>query len=82
MSAEEQTFRYFHSLSVSIFCPAPQEGADRPKLMSLALHDRFTGRPGRITGLVKFLDRITACDHVWICTRHQIAEHWRQVHPS
>jgi hypothetical protein len=43
--------------------------------------ERSTGRPGRITGLVKFLDRITACDHVWICTR-QIAEHWRQVHPS
>jgi allantoinase len=59
-----------------------EECADHPKLMSLALHDRFTGRPGRITGLVKFLDRITACDHVWICTRHQIAEHWRQVHPS
>ena len=35
-----------------------EEGADHPKLMSLALHDRLTGRPGRITGPVKLLDRI------------------------
>jgi len=44
------------------------EGADRPKLMSLALHDRLIGRPGRITGLVSFLDHIAGRDRVWICT--------------
>ena len=38
--------------------------------------------PGRITGLVKFLDRITARDRVWICTGRQIGEHWRQVDPG
>jgi peptidoglycan/xylan/chitin deacetylase (PgdA/CDA1 family) len=59
-----------------------EEGAEHPKLMSLALHDRLTGRPGRITGIVKFLDHITTRDHVWICTGHQIAEHWRRVHPG
>ena len=58
------------------------EGADHPKLMSLALHDRLTGRPGRITGLVKFLDHVTARDRVWICTGRDIAEHWRRVHPG
>ena len=42
------------------------EGADHPKMMSLALHDRLTGRPGRITGLVKFLDHVTARDRVWM----------------
>ena len=50
-----------------------EEGADHPKLMSLALHDRLTGRPGRITGLIKFLDRITARDRVWICTPNRRA---------
>ena len=59
-----------------------EEGAEHPKLMSLALHDRLTGRPGRITGLVKFLDHIVARDRVWICTGREIAEHWRQVHPG
>jgi peptidoglycan/xylan/chitin deacetylase (PgdA/CDA1 family) len=42
------------------------EGAERPKLMSLAVHDRLIGRPGRIAGLVKFLDHVTARDRVWI----------------
>ncbi len=54
------------------------EGAERPKLMSLAVHDRLIGRPGRITGLVKFLEHITARERVWICTGRDIAEHWRQ----
>src|SRR5438270_487794 len=58
------------------------EGADRPKLMSLALHDRLIGRPGRIIGLVKFLDHIAGRDRVWICTGRDIAEHWRRVHPG
>jgi peptidoglycan/xylan/chitin deacetylase (PgdA/CDA1 family) len=59
-----------------------EEGADHPKLMSLALHDRLTGRPGRITGLVKFLEHVTARDRVWICTGREIAEHWRRIHPG
>jgi peptidoglycan/xylan/chitin deacetylase (PgdA/CDA1 family) len=59
-----------------------QEGAEHPKLMSLALHDRLTGRPGRITGLIKFLDHVTARERVWICTGREIAEHWRHIHPA
>ena len=58
------------------------EGADKPKLMSLALHDRLIGRPGRITGLARFLDHIAARDRAWICTGRAIAEHWRRVHPG
>ena len=57
------------------------EGADKPKLMSLAVHDRIIGRPGRITGLVRFLDHIAGRDKVWIATGRDIAEHWRRVHP-
>jgi peptidoglycan/xylan/chitin deacetylase (PgdA/CDA1 family) len=58
-----------------------QEGAEQPKLMSLALHDRLIGRPGRTAGLVRFLDHIAGRDHVWICTGRDIAEHWRRVDP-
>jgi peptidoglycan/xylan/chitin deacetylase (PgdA/CDA1 family) len=58
------------------------EGAEHPKMMSLAVHDRLIGRPGRITGLVKFLDWIATRDRVWICTGREIAEHWRRVHPG
>jgi peptidoglycan/xylan/chitin deacetylase (PgdA/CDA1 family) len=57
------------------------EGAEQPKLMSVALHDRLIGRPSRFAGLVKFLDHIAARDRVWICTGRAIAEHWRRVHP-
>jgi len=59
-----------------------EEGAEYPKLMSLALHDRLTGRPGRFAGLVKFLDHVVARERVWICTGREIAEHWRRVHPA
>ena len=58
------------------------EGADRPKLMSLALHDRLIGRPGRITGLVRFLEHVRRHDKVWVATGQQIAEHWMRVHPA
>jgi peptidoglycan/xylan/chitin deacetylase (PgdA/CDA1 family) len=57
------------------------EGATRPKLMSLALHDRLIGRPGRVTGLVRFLEHVRAHDKVWVATGREIAEHWRRVHP-
>jgi hypothetical protein len=50
--------------------------------MSLAVHDRLIGRPGRITGLVEFLDYITTRDRVWICTARDIAAHCRRVHPG
>jgi peptidoglycan/xylan/chitin deacetylase (PgdA/CDA1 family) len=59
-----------------------EEGAEHPKLMSLALHDRLTGRPGRFAGLVRFLDHVLARERVWICTGREIAEHWRRVHPA
>jgi peptidoglycan/xylan/chitin deacetylase (PgdA/CDA1 family) len=57
------------------------EGLTRPKLMSLALHDRIIGRPGRVTGLVKFLEHVRRHDKVWVATGRDIAEHWRSVHP-
>jgi len=58
-----------------------EEGAERPKIISVALHDRLIGRPAKAVGLIKFLDHVRRYDRVWICTGRDIAEHWRRTHP-
>ena len=58
-----------------------EEGAEHPKIMSIALHDRLIGRPARAAGLIKFLDYATKRDRVWFCTGREIAEHWLRRHP-
>lgn len=57
------------------------EGQERPKMMSIGLHCRLIGRPGRFAALQKFLDHIQSHDKVWICRRVDIARHWHQTHP-
>jgi peptidoglycan/xylan/chitin deacetylase (PgdA/CDA1 family) len=52
-----------------------------PKMMSVGLHTRLVGRPGRIAGLARFLDHVQRHDKVWICRRADIARHWHAVHP-
>jgi allantoinase len=58
-----------------------EEGAEIPKIMSVALHDRLTGRPARAVGLIKFLEHARRRDRVWFCTGRDVAEHWRRAHP-
>jgi len=57
------------------------EGETEPKMMSLGLHDRLIGRPGRAAGLARFLDYVLNHDRVWICTGAEIARHWIETHP-
>lgn len=57
------------------------EGADRPKMLSVGLHCRLVGRPGRIAGLQRFLDHVQRHDKVWLCRRLDIAKHWREKFP-
>lgn len=57
------------------------EGEHTPKMMSVGLHCRLAGRPGRFAALQRFLDYIQRHDHVWIPTRAAIAHHWIQRHP-
>ncbi len=71
----------FASYMIDCFEVLFQEGQDQPKMMSLAIHDRIIGRPGRVTGLIRFLDHIRSRDRVWVATGQEIAEHWRKVHP-
>jgi allantoinase len=57
------------------------EGDEAPKMMSIGMHCRLLGRPGRITALQRFLDHVATHDRVWVCRRIDIARHWKQVHP-
>ena len=57
------------------------EGARAPKMMSVGLHMRLAGRPGRAAGLARFLDHVLKHDGVWMCRRVDIARHWMATHP-
>ena len=57
-----------------------EEGKTSPKMMSVGLHCRLIGRPGRIQSLKKFLDYVLKFDDVWICKRIDIAKHWIKHH--
>jgi allantoinase len=59
-----------------------EEGTEQPRMMSLGLHLRIIGRPGRISYLDRFLRHITAREDVWIASRIDIARHFAQVCPS
>jgi allantoinase len=58
-----------------------REGKTHPKMMSIGLHTRLAGRPGRAAALERFLDHVLAHDDVWICRRVDIARHWIANHP-
>jgi putative urate catabolism protein len=59
-----------------------EEGAQAPKMMSVGLHCRLAGRPGRAAGLTRFLDHIEKFDRVWVASRVDIARHWHREHPA
>jgi allantoinase len=56
--------------------------ADRPRMMSLGLHLRIVGRPGRIGALRRFLDHVAAARGVWVASRREIAEHYARHVPA
>ncbi|MGC8701430.1 MAG: allantoinase PuuE [Thiomonas sp.] len=57
------------------------EGAGVPKMLSIGMHARLLGRPGRIRALQRFLDHVVRFDRVWIARRIDIARHWQAEHP-
>jgi allantoinase len=58
------------------------EGAEVPKMMSIGMHGRLLGRPGRFVALQRFLDHVASHDRVWTCRRIDIARHWKARHPA
>jgi putative urate catabolism protein len=57
------------------------EGETSPRMMSIGMHCRLLGRPGRITALQRFLDHVEKFERVWVCRRVDIARHWKATHP-
>ena len=72
---------YFQFLKDSFDCLYAEGQDGRAKMMSIGLHCRLVGQPGRFQGLRRFIDYIKGFDRVWTPTRLQIAEHWAQRHP-
>jgi len=77
-STAEQFFVYLRDAFDVLYA----EGADAPKMMSVGMHCRLLGRPGRFRALQRFLDHIEGHDRVWVCRRVDIARHWVERHPS
>ncbi|MFN7114689.1 MAG: allantoinase PuuE [Alphaproteobacteria bacterium] len=73
----EQFFSYLKDAFDTLYA----EGATAPKMMSVGLHCRLIGRPGRISGLRKFFEYVRGHKDVWICRRIDIARHWHAHHP-
>ena len=74
----DQFFAYLRDAFDTLY----EEGAEAPKMMSVGLHCRLIGRPGRFLSLRRFLDHIQAHDKVWVCRRIDIARHWHENHPA
>ncbi len=73
----DQFFAYLRDAFDTLY----EEGWERPKMMSVGLHCRLIGRPGRFQSLKRFLDHVLKHDKVWLCRRIDIARHWREHHP-
>ena len=71
----------FYAYLKDTFDTLYEEGADTPKMMSIGLHCRLAGRPGRFAALKRFVDYACGHDNVWFCRRVDIARHWREKFP-
>jgi putative urate catabolism protein len=74
----DQFFTYLKDTFDTLYA----EGETAPKMMSVGLHCRLAGRPGRAAALARFLDYVQSQDRVWICRRLDIARHWHEHHRS
>ncbi len=77
----EDFFVYLRDSFDVLYVEGDPSGQDRPKMLSIGMHCRLLGRPGRIVALQRFLDHVQQHDRVWICRRIDIARHWKQAHP-
>lgn len=73
----EQFFQYLKDAFDVLYA----EGETAPKMLSIGMHCRILGRPGRFKALQRFLDYVQSHDRVWICRRNDIAKHWYTQHP-
>lgn len=76
MATADQFFQFLRDAFDLLYA----EGKQSPKMMSVGLHLRIAGHPGRAAGLQRFLDHVSRHDGVWVCRRGDIARHWHQHH--
>src|SRR6202050_1114282 len=76
-----QFFDYLKAAFDTLYREGDPDGLDAPKMLSIGLHCRLGGGPGRIDALERFLDYVLAHQRVWICRRVDIARHWIDRHP-
>jgi len=72
----EQFFAYLRDAFDVLY----REGATQPRMLSVGLHCRLAGRPGRAAALERFLDHVRGHEAVWVCRRVDIARHWHRHH--
>ena len=77
----EQFFAYLRDAFDVLYAEGDPAGADRPKMLSIGLHCRIAGRPGRLAALARFLDHAQSHPRVWFARRIDIARHWIATHP-
>jgi peptidoglycan/xylan/chitin deacetylase (PgdA/CDA1 family) len=77
----EQFFQYLKDSFDVLYAEGDPAGLDRPKMMSIGMHCRLLGRPGRFRALQRFLDHVQHHQDVWVCRRIDIARHWAKTHP-
>jgi allantoinase len=78
LNTGEQFFSYLRDAFDVLYA----EGETAPKMMSVGLHCRIVGRPGKLAGLERFIRHARSHDRVWFCRRIDIARHWRERHPA
>ncbi len=76
-----QFFDYLKDAFDTLYAEGDPQGLNQPKMLSIGLHCRIVGRPGRAAALARFLDYVQSHDKVWITRRIDIARHWRATHP-
>ncbi|MCC6069772.1 allantoinase PuuE [Massilia sp. GCM10020059] len=76
-----QFFDYLKDAFDVLYAEGDPNGLNRPKMLSIGLHCRLVGRPGRAAALARFLDYVQGQDKVWITRRIDIAQHWHSTHP-
>ncbi len=77
----EQFYQYLCDSFDVLYAEGDPAGLNRPKMLSIGMHCRLLGRPGRLRALQRFLDYVQSHDKVWITRRIDIAKHWLSQHP-
>lgn len=81
LSGDAFSARDFSDYLIDGFDVLQAEAKTKPRMMSIGLHSRIIGHPGRLAGLIRFMDHIEQHADIWVCGRDQIADFWRENVP-